>query len=193
MRYIICLIITINCSLSAREFRKYELKCNPRLLEYTMIIAREQLGISEYDCRNRGQVDKYLELFNADAGSPYCYAGIYYCFYYACNYLSIDYDSIPIPKTMLANRVYDFAKTHGEKAGYAASIGDLLIWRRSNSIFGHIEMVHKVTTKGWVHTIGFNTSKYINNRKVCGVYEHKRNIYHPLGRLAIRGIVGFKV
>jgi hypothetical protein len=192
MKYILCLILFIACSLNGLSFQKYVLKCDNALLVNAVRIAKEKIGTKECDCRNSGDVSKYLNLFNAPNGSPYCCAGIYYCFYYACKYLEINNNNIPIPKTMLANRVYDYAQKYGDKANYLAKPGDLILWRKSNTIYGHIEMIHQVSNKGWVITVGFNTYKYINNVKVCGVYEHKRNIYHPLGCLIIRGIVGFK-
>lgn len=172
---------------------KYELNCDRELLKEAIEIANQQIGTKECDCRNRGEVERYLKLFDAAPGTPYCAAGLYYCFYNACQHLKLDLKSIPIPKSMLANAIFDYAKLNGHKTSYIPGIGDLIIWRKRQSIFGHIEMIKSIAKAGWINTIGFNTEKRINNLLFCGVFEHKRNIYHPLGRLAVRGLVGFRL
>jgi hypothetical protein len=53
--------------------------------------------------------------------------------------------------------------------------------------------VSKVIRAGWVITIGFNSNKRdINGNHIEGVFLQKRNIYHPLGRKKILGIIGFR-
>lgn len=186
------LLIVLNFG-SVNSQTKYELNCDRELLKAAIEIANEQIGTKECDCRNRGEVEKYLKLFDAATGTPYCAAGIYYCFLNACLNLNMELNYIPIPKSMLANAIFDYAKLNGHKSSYIPGIGDLIVWRKRQSIFGHIEMIKSVTKAGWINTIGFNTEKIVNSHKLCGVFEHKRNIYHPLGRLAVRGLVGFRL
>ena len=192
MKYLFMLVLIISLCYKALSFQKYELNCDAQILNTTLKIADNQIGTLEYDCRNRGEINKYLELFNAPEGSPYCLAGIYYCFYNSCLVLKKHIDLIPIPKTMLANNVFDYAKKFGNRTIYKAQSGNLIIWRKSQSIYGHIELIRNIYQKGWIETIGFNTQIIINNKKKCGVFIHKRNIYHPLGAMLIRGLVGFK-
>ncbi|MFP4368605.1 MAG: hypothetical protein ACLFR2_03410 [Candidatus Kapaibacterium sp.] len=45
---------------------------------------------------------------------------------------------------------------------------------------------------GWIKTIGFNTTSGIPGDKREGVFIRNRNIYHPLGRMLVRGIAGFR-
>jgi hypothetical protein len=46
--------------------------------------------------------------------------------------------------------------------------------------------------KGWVETIAFNSSKIVDGKKVEGVWLKERNIRHPLGKLRVKGLVGFE-
>ena len=91
----------------------------------------------------------------------------------------------------MCQAIYNDAIKRGKKTKYIAKKHDLIIWKKSNSWQGHIERVHKILPKGWVETIGFNSSKTIDNKKIEGVFIQKRNILHPLGRLKIRGLIGF--
>lgn len=184
----LCLILS---SFNADAYMKYELYCNADLLEKSRKIALSQNGVIE-KCRNSGEVSKYLRVFNTRSGTPYCAAGIYWCFYEAAYSLDMPLDSIPLPKTLLANNLYFYAKKYGTGANYAANIDDLIIWRNKYNIHGHVERIIKVGEKGNVTTIAFNSSAIINGEKKEGVFIKQRNIYHPLSNLVIRGLVGFK-
>lgn len=169
---------------------KYNIKCNSALAQKAVTVALSQENVLEYKCKNSGDVQKYLDIFNARAGTPYCAAGIYWCFVQAAKTLNLPLHNIPFPKSLLANSYFDFSKKYGKKAKYFPQKSDLIVWKRTNSIYGHIEIITKVGEKGWVETIGFNTKKQINGHTLCGVFKHKRNIYHPLGLLNIRGLIG---
>jgi len=43
--------------------------------------------------------------------------------------------------------------------------------------------------KGFVRTLAFNVP---NEQNQEGVFIKKRNIYHPIRRLKIRGLIGFR-
>jgi hypothetical protein len=171
---------------------RYTLPCYHLLLESSHIVALEQIGTLERSNKNDGDVEKYLKLFGLKTGSPYCAAGQYYCFLEGAKRKNISKDSIPIIKSALCLEIYNDAKKRGYKTKYVPKKYDLIVWKRSNSWQGHIERVHNVLPKGWVETIGFNSSKTINGKKQEGVFLQKRNILHPLGRLKIKGLVGFK-
>jgi len=68
---------------------------------------------------------------------------------------------------------------------------DLIVWQSGKTIFGHIERIIQVGEMGWVRTIGFNTVKYINGIRFEGVFIHRRNVFGFLGRMHIKGIIGF--
>ena len=170
---------------------KYILNCQYLLIESSHKICLNEIGTLELTNNNDGDVEKYLSIFGLKSGSPYCAAGQYYCFLEGAKKNNIDINSIPIIKTALAQSIFNNAKKCGKKSKYAAKKHDLIVWKRGNSSKGHIERVHKVLSNGWVITIGFNTSKIVNGKKLEGVFLQKRNIEHPLGRLQIKGLVGF--
>ncbi|MCL2039118.1 MAG: hypothetical protein FWG85_01655 [Bacteroidetes bacterium] len=184
----VTLILMFN---SANAQNRYQLYCSHLLLETSYIVALEQVGTLEKSNKNDGDVVKYLKLFGFKSGTPYCAAGQYYCFYEGAKRENISTDSIPIIKSALCLDIYNDAKKRGNKTKYSAQKHDLIIWKKPKSWQGHIERIHNVLPNGWVETIGFNSSKTINGKKQEGVFLQRRNILHPLGRLKVKGIVGF--
>lgn len=168
---------------------KYELDCNRLLLIKSIEIGLQQVGTLESNNKNDGEVEKYLKSVNLSAGNPYCAAGQYYCFQQAALQLKLPIASIPIPPTGLANLIFNYGKSKGKQIDYQAAIHDLIIWRRGNTPFGHIERVVEVLDKGNVRTLAFNTS---NKTGQQGVFIQNRNIYNPIRRLKIRGLIGFR-
>ncbi len=171
---------------------KYSLECRSDLLAAALDSARSQVGILEATGRNDGDVVKYLASVGLTKGNPYCAAGVYYCFRAAAFDLKLSSKQIPIPRTGLANAFYDRARKAGRLESYLPEVGDLIVWRKGRSAFGHVEWIISVGERGWTETVGFNTSKTVDGKKVQGVFRQKRNIFHPLGRLHIRGLVGFR-
>ena len=184
----ITFIVMFHC---ANAQTRYQLHCCSLLLDASHIVALEQIGTLELNNKNDGDVVKYLKLFGFKSSTPYCAAGQYYCFYEAANRVNISTDSIPIIKSALCMNIYNDAQNRGSKTRYFPQKHDLIIWKKSKSWQGHIERIHSVLANGWVETIGFNSSKTINGKKQEGVFFQKRNILHPLGRLKIKGLVGF--
>ena len=90
--------------------------------------------------------------------------------------------------------VYQHAMQHGTKTSEHVKPKDFFIWRKKDSFQGHIGVIESVGAKGWVDTIEFNTSGNDtgDQRDGGGVWRKKRNLIHPLGRLRVRGFVGFK-
>jgi len=170
---------------------RYALPCNHLLLKSSHNVMLEQIGTLERTNKNDGDVVKYLELFNLKSGTPYCAVGQYYCFVEGAKRKNISKDSIPIIKSALCLAIFNDAKNRGNKTKYFPKKHDLIVWKKSNSRQGHIERVNNVLEKGWVETVGFNSSKTINGKKLEGVFLQKRNILHPLGRLKVKGLVGF--
>lgn len=177
---------------------RYVLICDYRLLELSESIAIKQIGVIEKTGKNDGiEVEKYLKSVGLGKGYPYCKAGQYYCYAEAVKELKQDKIIVnnPIPKTALANKVFDVAKTKNQKTNYKAERHDFIVWRTPKKSTGHIERIIKVAKGGWVETVAFNTTSGNrgNQRDGGGVYKRKRNILHPLGQMKLRGLVGFKV
>lgn len=168
---------------------KFEVSCINDLLVTSYEIGLQQVGTIEKSNRNDGDVLKYLYSVGLTAGNPYCAAGQYFCFAEAVRKLNLTTQTIPIPRTGLANAIFDYCKNTGKKVNYVAAKHDLIIWRRGSTPFGHIERIIDVQKKGNVRTLAFNVSD-ING--IEGVFVKKRNIHHPIRRLKIRGLIGFK-
>jgi hypothetical protein len=168
---------------------KYELSCNSKLLIKSEEIAFRQVGVIELKNKNDGKdIKNYLLSVGIKQPAPYCAAGVYFCFLEACIVLDLPQRSIPIIETGVASRIYSNARNKGRQISYSARRHDLIIWKKAKSWQGHIERIIEVLPKGWVRTIAFNTK----HGKQEGVFIKKRNIYHPLGRLRILGLVGFR-
>lgn len=168
---------------------KYELSVkNYGILYQSQCIMLQNVGVFEIAPNDSPEIRDYLTTVNIKRPAPYCQAFVYYCFYMA------DSNNIPIPRTAVANEPYNYAKKIGIKVKYEAKIHDLIVWKRAKSWTGHVERIFAINKAGWVHTVGANTSnnKYGDQRDGEGVYIKIRNIYHPLGRLNIRGLIGFK-
>ncbi len=174
---------------------RYEIPIsNFEILEISEDFAISQIGITEKTNKNDGEVEKYLHSVGLKKGNPYCYAGQYWAFLQAINQLKLNRNSIPIPKSGMANSAFNYAKKFNYRTNYIANIHDLITWINPKSYNGHIERVIKVGKAGWVQTIAFNTSngKAGSQSNGNGVFVRQRNIYHPLLSLRIRGLVGFR-
>ena len=169
---------------------KYIVHCNPQLLISSEKIMLAQVGVKEKTGHNDGvEVEQYLASVGLSKGNPYCAAGQYWCFHESCFYLKLPLQDIPIARTGLANGIYNGAKNDGVKVSYKANRHDLIVWKLHEKSTGHIERIYQSSVGGNVYCVGFNTG--LNVRDGQGVAKTKRNIYHPIGRLQVRGLVGF--
>ena len=158
-----------------------------------MNTALAQTGTCEKNGKNDGDVEKYLDAVGLEKGSPYCAAGQYYCFYISTCSLKMNINNIPIKRTGLANEMFNDGMKKGVSTSFKPVKHDLIVWRKLRSIHGHIERIVLVHKAGWVTTIGFNVRKFdrLRNKYIEGVFIMKRNIYEPLGRMRVRGLIGF--
>lgn len=187
----ITLIIFLSAIFQVAAQSKYSLQCDSALLAVSEQVALAQAGVLEFSGNNDGEVEKYLRSVGLTNGSPYCAAGQFFCFDAAAKFLNLPEKEIPIPKTGLASAIYYKAKNCGVKQRFKADRHDLIVWRKGKTIFGHIERTIKIEKAGWIRTIAFNVNGNINGKRRHGVFVKRRNIFHPLGRMQIRGIVGF--
>lgn len=170
---------------------RYELPAEKKLITEVVTIARSQVGLKEITGNNDGlHIEKYLNSVGLRGRYPYCAAGIYWCFVKATNNLQMQQTEIPIKKTASANAIFDDAKRKGNPTLYLAKTGDLLVWKLPKSYSGHIEIIVRSINAGIYLTIGFNTSNG-NVRDGEGNYYRYRSIFDSIGRLNVRGIVGF--
>jgi len=186
---LVLILVLLSCPLFSQQ--KYILECREDLLMTSREILIQQIGIEEQGRNDGEMIRRYLASVGLKQGIPYCAAGQYWCFYEACRLLNISKSFIPLPRTGLANGFFTYAQKKGHRSRFFPKIDDLLIWRKPKSIHGHVERIISVDSGGWVTTVGFNTRKKINGEKVEGVFTQRRNIYHPLRRMYVRGLVGF--
>lgn len=164
---------------------KYLLPCSRTVLTSSYEVLKQQVGVVEKTGKNDGiQVEKYLASVGLKKGNPYCNAGQYYCFAEVT-------PKPPMVRSGLAISSYNLAKAKGDKVEFKPEVHDLVIWNIAGTIFGHVERIIAVGQKGWVTTIGFNTSSS-DPRNGNGVWIKKRCLYHPLARMHIKGLVGWK-
>jgi hypothetical protein len=163
------------------------------LLEASLDSALNFVGIIEETGSNDGElIVKFLRSVGRKKGEAYCAAGQYYCFYIAALAMNLGLEDIPLKRTGLANAMFDEAKKKGRKVRFFANKHDLIIWRRNSTPFGHTERILETQNAGWVLTIAFNTSQYIKGKgRVEGIFIKRRNIFLPLGKMRVRGIIGF--
>lgn len=188
IKYLLLALLLV-ASLDAVAAR-YVLTCEERLITESMQVALREVGTIE-QAENLGAVTKYQRSAGIAEGAAYCAAGQYYAFAVAARKLSLDEREIPIPRQGVANDIYNYAEKFGIATPKTYSRHDLIIWRRSGTWRGHVERIVIVGKAGWVHTIGFNVTTTCNGREVEGVFIKKRNVRHLLGRMVIRGYVGF--
>jgi len=179
-------------SVSAQS--NYILHCDSDLLRASKDSAIAQVGVIERTGRNDGaEIEKYLKSTCTVKGNSYCASAVYWCFFAAAIDLKLRINEIPIKRTALANSIFNDAVLCGEKAKYIPREHSLIVWKYPNSCFGHIERIISIEKAGWVTTVAFNVSGYSSKDKkqVEGVFLKKRNVFHPLGKMRIRGMISF--
>lgn len=188
---IVILFLVLFCGTTAYSFSRYELACRSDMLEESYRVMLGELGTLERTEKGKARVYAYLRAVGLAKRNPYCAAGQYWCFLKASKKLMMQVSEIPLPRSGLASSFFHRAQSKGRRKAYIPKMHDLIIWRKGATIFGHVERIVLVRTGGWVESVGFNTKQVINGKEEKGVFMHRRNIYHPLGRLAIKGLVGF--
>lgn len=178
-------ILLISLNLLAQS--KYLLVTDSVILVNSHKVLIQQIGVTEKQPNWGEPISSYLRSVGINSPAPYCNAGQYYCFAKVTS-------NVPMVKSGLAISSYQKALKQGLKAPYVAQVHDLIVWNKPQTIFGHIERIIEVGKAGWCYTVGFNTTSGTkgNQRDGGGVYRRRRNIYHPLGRNAIKGLIGWK-
>jgi hypothetical protein len=186
IRYIVLLVIIFLTVRPVNAQQRYEL---PTLFDTNLPriqLAATQLGIREET--NSSIIQEYLKSVNIYTNASWCNAFQYWLMDSVCRGLQI---INPMPQSGLANSSYDYALRKGVRTPFIPKPGDLLIWRTEGHWTGHVGMIIQIRNKASVITIEGNTSS--NSVRTGGCVEKKvRLTNHPIGKLLIRGIVGFK-
>lgn len=172
---------------------KYVVPCRADIFHKSMEILNSSVGIKEKTGRNDGPaIEAMLASVGRRRGDAWCAAFQYYAFARAVTMLGYTSQEIPIARTGLANGIYNFAAKSGRRDAFAPRYGDLLVWKNRGSYSGHIERIIAVHAGGYVTTIGGNTGG-ISFSDGDGVYKKRRNVRSPIGRMLVRGLVGFSL
>lgn len=188
---IIIVILVYLLSNIAFSLSRYVLPCRADLLEESFKMMQRETGTIEKTVSGQARIKEYLKAVGLAKSNPYCAAGQYWCFSKAISNLNLPHSTIPIPRSGLASSFFNYAKSKGNRTAFKPKMHDLIIWRKGTTKFGHVERIVSVQSGGWVESIGFNTNKVIDGKAEKGVFLHRRNVYHSLGRMAIRGLAGF--
>jgi len=189
-KVIYIIVVLLLCSTGISQ-KKYSLYAPKDVIELAPKIALSQVGVREVGNNSGERVERYLASVGLKKGNPYCASGIYWSWATALDSLGYGLESMPLPRTGLAYGMYLYAKTHGKLSPYKAAIADCIDWRYPGKSSGHIEIIVKLGDNGWVNSVGFNSGGR-TGRDGQGVHLQTRNIYLPLHRMQIMGLIGFK-
>ena len=163
---------------------RYEVQTLLNTNQSRIEIACSQIGVREET--SRLQIISYLNRVGIKWMAPWCAAFQYWVYDEASKKLCIQNT---LPRTAVANAYFDYGKSKGKRTSYKANAGDLIVWK-SDSWAGHIGIVVRQVSKQTVETIEGNTSSL--SVRTGGAVESKvRSIYHPIGKLKVRGLIGF--
>jgi len=184
--YISIAILWLGLIASARSQESYVLEATESAIINSRAILKSSVGIKETGCNNCGKdIDRILAPLNLRRVA-WCQALQYYCFWATG-------ESVPIKKTAGSQDCFNDARRRGRKVPFHAEVDALLIYRTVNSWTGHSTRIIKLGDMGWVRTIEGNTGSGINVRDGDGVYERKRHLYNPVGKLRVMGTIIFEV
>lgn len=183
---------------SSSSYNRYEIECSAVLWWSSLDSAISQIGIKEIGGNNRGnEIYKYQKSVGIRQGDPYCYAGQYWSFTVARR----SGELIPLARTGLASAAFNYCKKNSVPKNEMTSQnikpqkGDIVFWKYSNSVFGHVERIIEVKSAGWITTVAFNVlgSKQQGSVRDGGeVGKKNRNYAYPLGRMGLLGFIGHK-
>ena len=164
---------------------RIELQAPRLLLDLSREILMKQVGVKEVGRNDGVMIRKYLKSVGLGKGHPYCMAGQYYCFDEAAKELGV---KVPIYKSGSTAKVWNEALKIGSLVEYVPQIDDLIFWRKTVTT-GHVERIIAILDNNEVETVGFNTGANVRDGE--GVYKRIRHTLNPVGKLRIRGLIGW--
>lgn len=186
--YIIILVVLLHL---LSGFTRYKLPCEGHLISASLDSAMAQVGVEETKPNSSPRIDEYLRSVGLAPGAPYCAAGQYWAFSVAAQALGIG--APPIVRSGLANAIFADASARGVRTSPIPEVNDLVVWNKAGTPFGHIERIISTGKAGWVETIAFNTEENSSDAwPRQGVFIKRRNLLARLGKLVLRGLIGFE-
>jgi hypothetical protein len=168
--------------------QRYAARCSPTLRQASLDSALSQVGVKEVGKNDGKEVRRYLASVGLRPGNPYCAAGVYWSFEVARGS-----EANPLFRTGSTALMFNKGREAGLKTAPTAQSGDLVFWMFATKPFGHVGRIVSVGRAGWVTLVEFNTTAGVsgNQRDGGGVYLRTRNLRQPLGRMLLRGYLGF--
>lgn len=156
----------------------------------------DEMGKKELTGQNDGaHITKYMNWAHLSGKKKYAYcaSGLLSQLDKACQQVGV---AFPFSKhSASANYYFDNAKKIGVKVSDTTpQIYDLIIWKNKPSYSGHIESVKFNRDNDLVvDTYAFNTSNGMSGsqREGNGNFERIRDLSKDLGKMYVRGLVGF--
>lgn len=193
------IIIFFLTQFTALSVKRYELKTDYLLLDVSYEILMNQVGVKEKQSNWGHPIIDYLASVGIYFPAAYCMGGQYYCVEEASEITGIEN---PLLKTGGVLKQWNHFVSRGVETEYIPEIHDLIFWQNYTRIngklrakgTGHVERIKRLLQKGWVETIGFNTSSGLtgSQRDGGGVYPRKRHLYNPISLLFVKGLGGFE-
>ena len=184
---------------STYSLTKYVIEADREVVCKSFDIITKQVGNIEKKSNWGHPFQDYLASVGIYFPAPYCMSGIYYCYSEASKITGL---RNPLMRTGGVLKQWNYFISSGEKVEALPEKYDLLFWQnyaRMNGKLkakttGHIEIIEKVGKKGWVETIGFNTSSGLSGsqRDGGGVHRRNRHLYNPISLLFTKGLGGYK-
>jgi hypothetical protein len=190
-------------------YKKFVVKCDPRIVELLPKVLKSQVGIVEKPKNsNRGtEVEQYLKAAHLAPGNPYCASLIVWGYNECIRALNLNRDVyMPFPSQGNANKFFDYAKSFKKEVSPCPKVGDLIVWQNPFKLWsGHIGCIVAINVPtekmpsgdpNCILTVEGNTSSDDkgNQRDGGGVYLKKRYLNRPLSSiLVIRGLIGYEV
>ena len=173
---------------------RVEVPCYYNVAVLSAQMLDKSMGLKETTGNNDGEhIKLYMKSVGLDYKKhyPYCMAGQYYYFKTAADLL---HKPVPIARTASTIRIYEWAQENGIRTIYEAKENDLVVWKTLNESSGHVARIKQVLERGNIYTWECNTSNGLtgSQREGNGNYIRKRNLFTPIGRMRIRGLIGLR-
>lgn len=173
---------------------RVEVPCYYEVAMLSSQLLDKDMGLKEATGNNDGEhIKLYMKAvgLNYNKHYPYCMAGQYYYFKTAADLL---HKPCPIVRTASTIKIYEWGVKNGVQTIYEPKENDLVVWKTLNKSTGHVARIKQVLDRGNIITWECNTGNGMtgSQRDGNGNYIRKRNIYTPIGRMRIRGLIGFK-
>jgi hypothetical protein len=139
-----------------------------------LVLARQYIGVTEVTNNSSPDIDMFLKYVKLPPGNPYCAAYASYC-------IGISGASEPKVRSGLARNFITKKSIPASKVLMGAvtiPVGSIVVWRRGNTLFGHVGFTSSEWLKEKGKVVEANTSSGQRGSQYDGegIYERTRYI-----------------